>query len=207
MSLLGPIAAGEKVLKSSKGAVATLLRQHYSDALAVEMEGAGFLYAAYACSADAIVVRGISDLLDGKPESDALGSQEIAAAHASAFTFELLARLDRLGTERIIAEARAPIEPAEPGHDIWAALRELASRLYPRGPCEKDVWQNAGGDLSSLVLTEDGRTQWSRALRLIQFGGGGRNITLAILFERMLQDFPSNLELAYLRDRAISLEP
>jgi nucleoside phosphorylase len=39
---VGAIAAGEKVVASSAGAVAGFLREHYSDALGIEMEGHGF---------------------------------------------------------------------------------------------------------------------------------------------------------------------
>lgn len=92
--LIGPIAAGEKVVGSAKSSVAQLIRENYSDALAVEMEGRGFLVAARGNSGvGAIVIRGISDLLDGKAAADAACSQRTAARHASAFAFEMLAKL------------------------------------------------------------------------------------------------------------------
>jgi nucleoside phosphorylase len=91
---VAPIAAGEKVVKSESAPVAQFLRDQYSDALAVEMEGRGFLKAAQANEeVRALVVRGISDLLSGKEEADAAGGQEVAAPHASAFAFEVLAKL------------------------------------------------------------------------------------------------------------------
>ena len=37
--------------------------------------------------------QGISDLLEGKEEADAGGSQERAAAHAAGFAFEVLAKM------------------------------------------------------------------------------------------------------------------
>lgn len=99
-----PIAAGEKVIASTQSEVCQFLKTHYNDAVAVEMEGYGFLKAAYANQqrASAIVVRGISDLLDHK--NDGIGQeaesirQEKAARHASAFAFQILANFDPLRT-------------------------------------------------------------------------------------------------------------
>jgi len=88
------IAAGEKVVNSLHSSTAELLRKQYSDTLALEMEGYGFSRAAYNHpEVDALVIRGISDLLEGKSEADAANSQERASCHASAFAFELLTQL------------------------------------------------------------------------------------------------------------------
>jgi len=92
--LVGAIAAGEKVVADTKSPTAQLITGSYGDTLAVEMEGYGFLHGAYLHEhLAALVIRGISDLLDGKVHADRSGSQERASKNASAFCFEVLARL------------------------------------------------------------------------------------------------------------------
>jgi tetratricopeptide (TPR) repeat protein/nucleoside phosphorylase len=89
---IGALAAGEKVLASTQSRLARLLKATYGDALAIEMEGHGFLHAARVNhTVHGLVIRGISDLIDDKPVADAGGWQHIAARHAAAFAFQVLA--------------------------------------------------------------------------------------------------------------------
>ena len=94
---VAPIVAGEKVVVSRESDVFKLIRASYNDAIAIEMEGYGFLSAAFAYpEIGSIVIRGISDLVEGKnddsvePEDN---RQAKASAHASAFAFEILSKL------------------------------------------------------------------------------------------------------------------
>lgn len=91
-ALVAPLAAGSQVVASNRSTVFVHLRANYSDAAAVEMEGHGFLEATHANDdLDALVIRGISDLIEGKGETDAAGWQKTASRHAAAFAFEVLA--------------------------------------------------------------------------------------------------------------------
>ena len=91
---VAPIAAGEKVVSSQRSTTAKLIKQHYGDTLAVEMEGRGFLQGVHISHpVKGCVVRGISDLLSNKEEADKAGSQQIAANVASAAAFEMLSGL------------------------------------------------------------------------------------------------------------------
>jgi tetratricopeptide (TPR) repeat protein/nucleoside phosphorylase len=88
---IGALAAGEKVLASTQSAVYAHIKATYGDALAIEMEGHGFLEAIHVNhDMHGLVIRGISDLIDDKVSADAGGSQIRAAHHAAAFAFQVL---------------------------------------------------------------------------------------------------------------------
>jgi adenosylhomocysteine nucleosidase len=93
----GPIAAGEVVQDSSVSDQARWVRQHYNDALAIEMEAAGVAQAGHLNRAlPVVVVRGISDRADGsKSTTDSENWQPRAAAHAAAFGTVLARELIR----------------------------------------------------------------------------------------------------------------
>jgi nucleoside phosphorylase len=90
----GAIAAGDKVVASSRSATAQLIRANYGDALAIAMEELGFLEGAHKSNAEAMIIRGISDLLDGKSRSDKTGSQKLASENAALVAFRLLDDLE-----------------------------------------------------------------------------------------------------------------
>ena len=168
-ALVGPIAAGEKVVVSRRSAAATTLRQFYSDAVAVEMEGRGFLRAAHATTGlRALVIRGISDLLENKTVADSGGWQVVAARNAAAFAFAVLAGLPPESDSQSTGSRQGASEREAWWKELWDQL----VTLYPLGPLDRNVWARAGGDVSALETGGNGRDAWYSALRLVRLGGG-----------------------------------
>ena len=89
-----PIAAGEIVQNSRTSYEARLLREHYNDALAIEMEGAGIAKAGHLGEVPVAIIRGISDMANGTKSTTGDGAwQPRAAAHAAAFAIRLTKEL------------------------------------------------------------------------------------------------------------------
>jgi nucleoside phosphorylase len=108
--LVAPIAAGEKVVGPAD--IYNFLRDKFSDAVAVEMEGFGFLLAMHRKpEIDALVIRGISDLIFDKTTEQDEKWQPIAAQNASAFAFEILAKLPVKG-QRTLQQIVEPTQSA-----------------------------------------------------------------------------------------------
>ena len=188
-AIVAPIVVGERIVASRESADARRIYGAFSDAVAVSMEDVGATRAASIAGSDALAIRAVSDLLDDKAAADASGSQLIAAANAAAFAFELLARL-------------ALTSPIGDDHN----LHDLVADLYPQGPAERSIWERAGGDPSRIQVTGIGRSLWWAALRDLNLGGGGENITLPRLIETMLADYPGNPALANLARSVESID-
>ena len=201
--LVKPIAAGEKVVTSVRTEIYQGIREHYNDAVAVEMEGIGFLTAIHANlgiqGIEAIVIRGISDKLAGKsPEADEQW-QPRASHHAAAFAFQVLAEIKLktdTNTKHNSSEATA--------NDWYKRLLKLVSGLYPKGPEDRQIWSRAGGDIAKLDLGSTGDTNWYKALRDLKLGGGGNSITPSSLVQTMREDYENNLLLKQLIDELYS---
>ncbi|MFK7947143.1 MAG: hypothetical protein AB8G11_06125 [Saprospiraceae bacterium] len=99
----GAIASGEKVVATLKSSVLEIIKTHYNDTVAIEMEAYGFLdtLADYPDIA-AINIRSISDLLSDKQAANLNHSKEISSANAAAFTFEVIANLEKNKETKIL---------------------------------------------------------------------------------------------------------
>ncbi|MBM0743959.1 AAA family ATPase [Phormidium sp. CLA17] len=94
-AVVGAIAAGEKELTSSQSELYQLLQANYGDALAVDDTGYGVLKAVHAnVGTNALVIRGITHVIDQAVTIDPAKARKVAAQHASAFAFEILAKLE-----------------------------------------------------------------------------------------------------------------
>jgi nucleoside phosphorylase/SpoVK/Ycf46/Vps4 family AAA+-type ATPase len=93
-AVVGAIAAGEKEIASTKSETYQLLQASYGDALAVDISGYGSLRAVHANrNIDALIIRGVSHVLGHEVAINPHEARVSAAKHASAFAFEILAKL------------------------------------------------------------------------------------------------------------------
>lgn len=186
----GVIASGEKVVADEQAALYKLIRKDISHALAVEMEGLGFLKACRAYpEVKSLVIRGISDLINDKGETDSMGSQPYAARNASVF---ISAFIEQLSLAQLLATGEQ-----SPREQIF----EIACKIYPRGLDDKGIWIRADGDLSVVNLNGSAKSQWAEALRLIAHGGGG-GITFSKLLIEMERDASANESIKTLKGMA-----
>jgi tetratricopeptide (TPR) repeat protein len=90
---LAPIASGEKEITDDRSPLLEFLSKHYNDAIAIDRVGLGFLNANQA-NQDvlALTIHGITHQID-RPEANTIESRAIAMQYASAFAFEVLAKL------------------------------------------------------------------------------------------------------------------
>ncbi|MDQ7802356.1 5'-methylthioadenosine/S-adenosylhomocysteine nucleosidase [Amycolatopsis sp. A133] len=135
----GVIAAGEVVQNSRISAEARWIRQHYNDALAIEMEAAGVAQAGHLSGSPVAVVRGISDKADGSKTTAADRSwQPKAAANAAAFAVHLATELVR---ER---KQAAMNDDTTPGHGTVYSTSHGQVGIQAVNVTGSTVWQNTG---------------------------------------------------------------
>lgn len=169
-----PIAAGDVVVNSRDSPTARLIRRHYNDAAAIEMESAGLANASQLNeSIPFIVVRGISDAASGdKYATDRAGWQPRAARHAAAFAVALLTELPlvntgpRMPSEQVVAPVNvAPVAAWQGGADVRVGEDEYVlvddEHLLARTTADGAVIRQARG----LRITSRSAPVWLRQVR------------------------------------------
>jgi adenosylhomocysteine nucleosidase len=108
ISHFGAIAAGEIVQNSRISHEAKWIREHYNDALAIEMEAAGVAQAGHLNGSPVAIVRGISDRADGTKTTGEDGTwQPLAAANAAAFAIRLAEELIKEQEHTVMGESNS----------------------------------------------------------------------------------------------------
>ncbi len=134
----GVIAAGEVVHNSRLSAEARWIRQHYNDALAIEMEAAGVAQAGHLSGSPVAIVRGISDKADGAKTTAADRDwQPKAAASAAAFAVHL-------ATELVHERKKATMNGNTPGHGTVHLTSYGQVGIQAANVTGSSVWQNTG---------------------------------------------------------------
>ncbi|MGW7689952.1 phosphorylase family protein [Streptomyces asiaticus] len=158
-----PLAAGGRVVAHHRSDVGLRLAASAGDALAVDMEGFGFLAGAYANQQlDALVIRGISDLLGDKGEAHDERWQPVASRNAAAFAFELISRIP------VAADAPAtPRSLATSARSLATGTRPLAAGTPTETPRRRRLTIRDLGVLADTLLAVDGMTSPARWQQLL----------------------------------------
>lgn len=161
-AFVGPLAAGESVIASKSSEIYNLILKTYGDSIAIAMEDFGFLRAAYANpDVQALVIRGISDLIDKKSEADSKGWQDKAARRASAFAFKVLSTVS---CEHLIGKESSVFN--QQGQTIHGSQTNIAGDVH--GPVLSGSFN---GPVNIVDNKQGGRPNRYRVLR--EFQGGG----------------------------------
>lgn len=177
---VAPIAAGEKVVASNRSQAYKFIREHYGDAVAVEMEGHGFLLGVRMNHpTQGIVVRSMSDLVNDKTGSSDATWQPIAARHAAAFAFQLLAKLPPVAGGTNVRSTAEDVRKVRAHSD--ASLNALSRVAFIRiGEAEVHVPRRSIEVMVSAAKSEN--------LVLVGDPGAGKSIGLHSLAQLLTQE-------------------
>ncbi|MEV6348432.1 5'-methylthioadenosine/S-adenosylhomocysteine nucleosidase [Actinoplanes sp. NPDC051851] len=110
----GPLASGEILHDRAESVALQWIRQHYEDALAIEMEAAGVAKAGQLNAAPLAVIRAVSDRADGtKSTTDGDDWQPRAVRNAAVFAVDLAVELAADARPRTPTEVSPAATPPE----------------------------------------------------------------------------------------------
>ena len=137
-AFVGPIAAGAKIVASTKSATYNFIQSNYGNALAVEI-GRIWFFRSSSCKSrcGSISCAGHIRFIDSKSEADAEGSQEVAARNASAFAFEVLA-LFQVSEIQVSGSEKAQITKPKDGASVERQIQ--CEGTYPIRMKKIDLW-------------------------------------------------------------------
>lgn len=159
--LVRPVAAGNKLVGSSRSRTYELIRSHYGDATAVEMESLGlYLAAERSQRLPVLSVRGISDCIDDKTATADKVWQPIAAGNAAGFAFATLSAMvpEDIGNALTTSGEKSPGEAARNWSSIPFSVAELLQKT-------QDVRPAATSSL--LEVLAEGRSDSRGALEIL----------------------------------------
>lgn len=155
----GAIAAGEVVQNSKLSAEARWIRQHYNDALAIEMEAAGVAQAGHLNGAPVAIIRGISDRADGtKNSAEDRNWQPRAAANAAAFATRLAMELVGEQEQMTMSEASGSHSADKLGEHVSNTVRNSTVGIMAGSVKASRVYMHADPgvtDAADLVVELD----------------------------------------------------
>jgi nucleoside phosphorylase len=161
-ALVAPVVSVESVSADQKSVLERQITHAYQDAIALEMEGYGVLFAAQIDQVPTIVIRGISDVREGKDARLDRIHQPIAAAHGAAFAFELL---DLWGQNYPAVKAPSPTTPTPSA--------STSAQIQLPAPAQVTLVLNFAGTASDFPPEK--QTQIVEALRTVT---GNPNLSL-----------------------------
>lgn len=161
-----PIAAGDVVLDAPAESLPRgHLERNFNDAVAVEMEGAGFANAATKAGVPFLLVRGISDLANGtKQSTDGVGMQETAMQHAAVFLTEVIAQYKPANAE---SRPTSPASGQRTDELVWQPLDQPASLAWHRDLVPSSAYMS-GPALMEIHLAPVSMTSRVAATRMRQ---------------------------------------
>lgn len=195
---IGPIAAGEKVVADINNATWQQIKLHYNDAIALEMEAYGFATALHGHkNVQGLVIRGISDMCEGKSETDKHDWQPTAAAHAAAFLFDIL---DELNAPALKSQDTSNHSPSQKpatvsstgGGEISEAVKVIRSlissgRIKDAIPKLVSLCESQDQDTADLALQISGAWEaFARKDRMGIMSNDEANVERAKIVSRML---------------------